>query len=105
MSADTRPLHEIVNDLPPDLQQEVYDFARYLLHTKADPEAGARKSFYICPTCFETSAMPTECHGHVMIHCHADKPEDCKPLMNKAGHLSSRAPRWFKRAVENMQES
>ena len=30
-------LEELVQELPPELQQEVYDFARFLLETKAKP--------------------------------------------------------------------
>jgi len=30
-------LEELVKELPPDLQQEVQDFARYLLETKVRP--------------------------------------------------------------------
>ncbi len=30
-------LEELLQELPPELQQEVYDFARFLLETKAQP--------------------------------------------------------------------
>lgn len=30
-------LDELVRELPPELQQKVYDFARFLLETKAKP--------------------------------------------------------------------
>ena len=46
-------LEELVKELPPDLQQEVHDFARYLLETKVRRKrarmrlswAGALKEF------------------------------------------------------------
>lgn len=31
---NAKPLADLVKDLPPDLQQEVYDFAKFLLDTK-----------------------------------------------------------------------
>ena len=33
-------LNEIVQKLPPDLQREVADFARFLLETRAGPKSG-----------------------------------------------------------------
>lgn len=32
-----KPLEEVIRDLPPDLQQEVRDFAQFLLQKKARP--------------------------------------------------------------------
>jgi hypothetical protein len=34
MSVLCKPVTDIVDQLPPELQQEVYDFAKYLLETK-----------------------------------------------------------------------
>lgn len=33
-----KSLEEVVRELPPDLQQEVQDFARYLLESKVRPK-------------------------------------------------------------------
>ncbi len=33
-----KPLEEIIKELPPDLQQEVLDFAQFLLNTRAKPK-------------------------------------------------------------------
>ena len=33
-----RTLEELVKELPPELQQEVQDFARFLLETKVQPK-------------------------------------------------------------------
>jgi galactose-1-phosphate uridylyltransferase len=48
-----KPIEEIVKELPPDLQKEVYDFAQYLLKKKPKPKqrqmkltwAGALKEY------------------------------------------------------------
>jgi hypothetical protein len=32
-----KKLQDLVEELPPELQQEVYDFARFLLETKTQP--------------------------------------------------------------------
>lgn len=53
MKSEKRSIDELVKQLPPDLQQEVRDFARYLLETKARPRqkklkmdwAGALREF------------------------------------------------------------
>ena len=34
------PLEKLIEELPPELQQEVEDFARFLLETKVRPVAG-----------------------------------------------------------------
>jgi hypothetical protein len=89
-------LNSIMSDLPPDLQQEVLDYAQYLLDTKdVTPDSPKRPRFYICPTCFAAASQPLQCHGHLMIPCNTNNPEDCKPLMDEAGNFNSRAPRWF----------
>ncbi len=95
MTATDR-LEDIMSALPPDLQQEVLDYAQYLLESKdAVPDAPERPRFYICPVCFAAASQPLQCHGHEMIPCSANSPEDCKPLMDEAGNFNSRAPRWF----------
>ena len=35
-----KTLDEVVQKLPPDLQREVEDFARFLLETRAEPKTG-----------------------------------------------------------------
>ncbi len=95
MTATDR-LEDIMSALPPDLQQELLDYAQYLLENKdVDPDTQDRPRFYLCPVCFAAASQPLQCHGHVMIPCSANKPEDCKPLMDEAGNFNSRAPRWF----------
>ena len=89
-------LQSIFNELSPELQQEVIEYARSLQDRKVirvDPAGDPR--FYICPICFSASHQRLECHGHLMIPCNASKLGDCKPLMDEAGDFSSRAPRWF----------
>ena len=89
-------LQTIIDKLPPDLQQEVVDFAQHLLDNeiiKVDPAVDPR--FFICPVCFAASRQRLECHDHLMIPCNAKNLGDCKPLMDEAGKFSSRAPRWF----------
>ncbi len=94
-STDDR-LETIMSDLPPDLQQDVLDYAQYLLETKdTPPDSAGQPRFYLCPICFAAASHPLQCHGHVMIPCNAGKPEDCKPLMDVDGNFNSRAPRWF----------
>ncbi len=99
MSEYPPPLAAILAQLPETLQQEVYDFALFLLQTRVPPPERWRKAFYICPVCFETSPWPAECHDHPMIPCHPDRPEDCQPVRDAMGHLQARAPRWFIQAV------
>jgi len=89
-------LQKLIAMLPPNLQEEVATYAQYLLD-KNQPETGEprRTRFYICPICFSASQMQLECHGHRMIICNAENPEDCKPPMTADGELKARAPRWF----------
>ena len=102
--SSTDRLDSIMSDLPPDLQQELLDYAEHLLATKdAAPESSGGSRFYICPTCFAAASQPLECHGHIMILCNANNPEDCKPLMDEAGNFNSRAPRWFIALTRTLQ--
>jgi hypothetical protein len=89
-------LQTIMDELPPNLQQEVLDFAQRLLDNEivsVDPAKDPR--FFICPVCFTASRVQLECHDHLMIPCNAKNLGDCKPLMDDAGEFNSRAPRWF----------
>jgi hypothetical protein len=89
-------LQSILDELSPELRQEVAEYARSLLDKKVikvDPSGDPR--FYLCPVCFSASRQRLECHDHLMIPCNAEKLGDCKPLMDEAGDFSSRAPRWF----------
>ncbi len=89
-------LQEIMNRLPPDLQLEVVTFAQNILDENVPaPEKSARARFYICPICFAASKVQLQCHGHRMISCNAENPEDCRPPMTADGELKARAPRWF----------
>ena len=92
----TEQLQELIAALPPHLQEEVATYAQYLLD-KNQPETGEprRTRVYICPICFSASQVQLECHGHRMITCSAENPEDCKPPMTADGELKARAPRWF----------
>ena len=89
-------LEKIMASLPPHLQEEVVSYAQYLLE-KNPPESedSVRRRFYICPICFSASKVRLECHGHRMIACNAENPEDCRPPMTADGELKARAPRWF----------
>lgn len=99
-------LQTIMDDLPPDLQQEVLDFAQSLLDNEmVHADSAKDPRFYICPVCFTASREQLECHGHLMIACNAQNLGDCKPLMDDTGEFNSRAPRWFvvsmKRLLQN----
>lgn len=97
-------LDSIMSALPPDLQQEVLDYAQYLLAAKeADPNTANGPRFYICPVCFAAASEPLQCHGHTMVPCNTNNPEDCKPLMDADGNFNSRAPRWFIALTRKMQ--
>ena len=98
-------LETILSELPPHLQQEVVDYAQYLLDTKDQPANSLGPRLYICPVCFAAASQPLKCHGNVMIACNANKPEDCKPLMDEAGNFNSRAPRWFITSISRSFES
>ncbi|MFN2106536.1 MAG: hypothetical protein ACK2U5_08185 [Candidatus Promineifilaceae bacterium] len=92
----TERLHELIAALPPHLQEEVATYAQYLLDkNRPELEEPRRMRFYICPICFSASQVQLECHGHRMITCNAENPEDCKPPMTAEGELKARAPRWF----------
>lgn len=89
-------LQAILNDLSPDLQEEVVEFAQHLLDNQViGLDLDKDTKFFICPTCFKVSRKQIECHDHLMISCNAEKLEDCKPLMDSSGEFNSRAPRWF----------
>jgi hypothetical protein len=99
-------LDSVMADLPPDLQQEVFDYAQYLLEMKdVAPDSAGRPRFYLCPVCFAAASHPLRCHGHLMIPCNTNKPEDCKPLMDEDGNFNSRAPRWFIASISRTVQS
>ncbi len=58
--------------------------------------------FYICPMCFRVSETQETCHDRPMLACDAGSAGDerRKPLMDNAGQIVSRAPRWFIEACE-----
>ena len=66
----------------------------------------AWRSFYLCPSCFKTSEAPGDCHGRAMIRYDSREmdPEERKPEMDEEGHLHSRAPKWFLRAIVYEEE-
>ena len=89
-------LQEILAKLPPHLLEEVASYASYLLEkNRPESEEPRRPRFFICPICFSASRVRLECHGHRMITCSAENPEDCKPPMTADGELKARAPQWF----------
>ena len=65
----------------------------------------ANESLFMCPTCFEVSAARSECHGHTMVRFVTGRPGDDvrKPVMDGAGRLESRAPRWFWQSIRQLQ--
>lgn len=98
-------LDTIMSELPPDLQQEVLDYAQYLLASRSAAAGSADgPRFYICPVCFAAASEPLLCHGHTMVPCSTNNPEDCKPLMDADGEFNSRAPRWFIALARKMQQ-
>ena len=96
MTVRLRRLLSIASLLSTDRQQELLEHAEELLdrQTPANPPR-----FFICPVCFAAAKKRVECHGHLMIPCHADSPEECRPLFGADGELKSRAPRWFLHAT------
>jgi hypothetical protein len=52
---------------------------------------------YVCEVCFAVSATPLVHHDRPMIECDAGCPgDDCtKPITDEAGHLLTRAPKWW----------
>ena len=102
--SSTDRLDDIMSELPPDLQQEVLDYAQYLLAAKdAEPDSPDRPRFYICPICFAAANQPLMCHDNRMIPCNTSNPEDCKPLMDEEGNFNSRAPKWFIALTRTLQ--
>jgi hypothetical protein len=57
--------------------------------------------FYICSVCFEISDACREHHGSLMVCCDVEDMDDerRKPVVDAAGHLVSRAPRWYLEGV------
>ena len=97
-------LTDVLNDLPPEQQQAVYEFALSLQQSASGDAVGTvGKRFYICPVCFATAEQPIICHEHLMMPCQANSPEDCRPQMDKAGYAQTRAPRWFTQAVYRLR--
>ena len=89
-------LQELIDKLPSHLQDEVAAYAENLLQRyQPEVEEPRRPRFYICQICFSASKVQLECHGHRMITCNAENPEDCMPPMTADGELKARAPRWF----------
>lgn len=70
----------------------------------SEGQAESRPRFYICPVCFQVAQTPQECHAHQMIACHADKLEDCRPIISADGTIKSRAPRWFLEEVARLRK-
>lgn len=104
MSETHQPLTDVLNDLPPEQQQAVYEFAVSLQQsTAADTAETPGKRFYICPVCFATADQPIVCHDHRMMPCQANSPEDCRPQVDRAGRAQTRAPRWFTQAVYRLR--
>jgi len=101
MAMSGEELNRLLSQLSPDNQKDVADYATYLLSLQQQPKKEKRR-FYICPTCFDVSEHLLECHGHLMVLCNAENPEDCKPLMDSSGELKTRAPRWFINAVARL---
>ncbi len=54
---------------------------------------------YVCERCFSTDAAPGPCPrcGRPRRHCDLGAPGDPRrrPPMDAAGHILSRAPRWW----------
>jgi hypothetical protein len=98
MAEPGEEITQLLAQLSADNQKDVAEYAAYLLSLQKQPEKQTRR-FYICPTCFDVSEHLIECHGHLMVACNAENPEDCKPLMDRNGELKTRAPRWFINAV------
>ncbi len=94
MSQSRMELQAIMASLPESLQQQVVDYARFLLESDAAKSAGKPK-FYICPVCFEAAEERLRCHDHLMVPCNAERKEDCRPVIDADGRLKSPAPRWF----------
>ncbi|GAB4572856.1 MAG: hypothetical protein Kow0077_13510 [Anaerolineae bacterium] len=94
----------LVADLPPDRQQQVYEYVQFLHQRSAQEGAQKPGRFYICPVCFAVSLEPGVCHKHTMMPCDAENPEDCRPLVDEtAGRAQTRAPRWFARAMRRVR--
>lgn len=105
MTSSTERLAAILLKLPSNLQEEVLDYAQYLLDTKVSEGVQMQQPrFYICPTCFAAAKERLECHGHLMIPCNAENLEDCRPITDRDGNLKTRAPRWFVTTVSQSND-
>jgi hypothetical protein len=98
MAEPGEEITQLLAQLSAENQKDVAEYAAYLLSLQKQPQK-QRRRFYICPTCFDVSEQMIECHGHLMVSCNTENPEDCKPLMDRNGELKTRAPRWFINAV------
>lgn len=96
MTTRLRRLLSIASMLPAESQQQVLELAETLFEEQA-PQKPPR--FYLCPVCFAADEQRIECHGHLMIPCHAENPGECTPLIGRDGQLKTRAPRWFLEAT------
>ena len=92
MTIRLRRLVSITSMLPAEKQQQVLELAEELYEDEAPHKP---PKFYLCPVCFAAAEHRLECHGHLMLPCHADSPRQCTPLIGRDGELKSRAPRWF----------
>jgi hypothetical protein len=57
--------------------------------------------FFICPVCFRACQDAQECHEHRMMCCDPGAPGDerRKPVVDAAGRVQTRAPRWYLEAL------
>jgi len=57
----------------------------------------ASQIFYLCPKCFEVFESEPIDHQHKVIRINAASLNAAsrRPVADSAGHLTSRAPRWF----------
>ncbi|MGH2538119.1 MAG: hypothetical protein ACRDHL_12045 [Candidatus Promineifilaceae bacterium] len=61
------------------------------------PDVLADCDFYLCPVCFQASALAGRHHDHDMLHCRALPAGHglLKPPLDEQGELKSRAPSWY----------
>ena len=61
----------------------------------------ASQIFYLCPKCFEVFESEPIDHQHKVIRIDAASLNAAsrQPMTDSAGHLTSRAPRWFLEAT------
>lgn len=55
------------------------------------------REFFLCPACFHIEEARREHHQRQMFHYAGFQAgdEQIKPLQDRSGNLTSRAPRWF----------